>query len=98
MSNIISLPVNYYGNEFSSLVRIIKKDDNVIQLRVTIMNGNLEMLLFGHNVFDCVDGAIISYNKPVNKEALYLQQQVIRSLEKHVKEYPVYLTAGSGIL
>ena len=98
MSNIISLAVNYYGNQFSSLVRITKKDENIIQLRVTITNGTLEKLLLGNNIFECINGVLVSCSKPANPEALYLQQQVIRALEKQVKEYPVYLRTASGIL
>jgi hypothetical protein len=57
--NMISLPVWYRGKEYYSLVRFVGKQ-GYSDIRVTIMNGELEAAMSGHNVFQFRNGFVVA--------------------------------------
>lgn len=81
---MFTISFNYDGNTYSALVHE-KYSLNAKQYRITIMNGELEQLLFGNHILIEKDGNICPC-KPPNSENAKLISEVIKSLN----EYLVY--------
>ena len=76
MSRMISLEFLYQGTLHHTLVRCLSLD-GVRQVRVTIMNGELEALLSGHHIFHIDDGRLVPA-KPGTDPAVTDLQSAIR--------------------
>jgi hypothetical protein len=55
---MFSITFNYRKSQYEALVRVVKQKDNFKKYRITIMNGELEVLLFGHHFFSEEDGKL----------------------------------------
>jgi hypothetical protein len=85
MNKLVALPITYNGTEYYSLVSFIKRD-NCMQLRVTIMNGDLERLLYGNNVFEYSDGRLIADLDSCKREVATLKRTIANALESYLVE------------
>ena len=75
---MITLSFNYNGNKYSALI-LEKFLEDRKEYRVTIMNGDLEKLLFGNNILIERAGKILCPNPP-RPENETLVKQIIQSL------------------
>lgn len=90
MSKLISLPIRYHDREYQSLIRFTKKEDYT-QLRVTIMNGELERMLYGRNVFEVRNGCLVCAIHQ-NGKTTELDKEVRDVLIKYLAESDEYRT------
>jgi hypothetical protein len=85
MNTILSIPVQHNGSEYYALVRCIPAN-NCVQVRVTIMNGDVEKLLCGNNTFQYRNGFIVSDVNKGTKEMIELRRHIKEALQKHILE------------
>jgi hypothetical protein len=83
MNTILSIPIQYNGLEYYGLVRFIP-GNNCMQVRVTIMNGAIEKLLCGNNMFEYRNGLIVDDVQNGSKETVELRRAVKDALQKHI--------------
>jgi len=50
MKKMFSISFNYRKSQYEALIRVIKEKDDRREYRITVMNGELEVLLFGHHM------------------------------------------------
>jgi hypothetical protein len=83
MTKMISVPIKFRGNDYYSLIRFLNKE-GYIDLRVTIMNGDLERALLGKNVFQYKNGYLIA--DLVDEEGMQreLQTEILNALDQYL--------------
>jgi hypothetical protein len=89
MSKIICLPFEYRNKEYYSLVRV-KDIHGCKELHVTIMNGELEVELYGNHIFRFRDGELQSHDPTGGKDCGHLIVQVGQAIRNYVSEHPLY--------
>ena len=77
---MVAIPFNYKNVECFSLVRIKHRSEGV-KLEVTIMNGNLERVFYGHHTFKLDCGCVKSDAEPVDKDVRELHSEIKSALE-----------------
>ena len=79
MATISSMPILFRGNEYHALVRFTREESGS-SVRVTVMNGIIERMLIGRDIFRCQDGLIVA--DPEEKEGIHreLQESIISAL------------------
>lgn len=83
MSSIVSLSIDYNGKDYSILA-LIREHNDSIEFSVTIMNGELEKLLYGSHTFTWRKGTIVmSYRSEEPLQTLILKQQIAKVLEEY---------------
>ena len=87
MKRMLALAFVHQQKEYSALVRVKEYTPNII-LRVTIMNGNLEQLLFGYNLFQYKNKEVIPVNCSSVPAIASLQQTISDHLRKHLHTNP----------
>lgn len=55
---MFSVTFNYRKSQYEALIRVVKQKENRKQYRITVMNGELEVLLYGHHFFNEEDGKL----------------------------------------
>ncbi|MBS1563402.1 MAG: hypothetical protein JST39_03390 [Bacteroidetes bacterium] len=55
--NLLPLKFEYRGTGYETLLRI-KEKDNVTEYHITVMNGELEKMLYGHHVLVLENGSL----------------------------------------
>ena len=93
MSMIISLGFDF-KEEFHYVLITVKELKERIQYRITVMNGELEQLLYDCNVVNEVDGELELDDCNGNKEKWLLKKQIIEALSKYTQKK---IRASSGI-
>ena len=93
MSMIISLGFDF-KEEFHYVLITVKELKESIQYRITVMNGELEQLLYGCNVVNEVNGELELDDCNGNKEKWLLKKQIIEALSKYTHKN---IRAASGI-
>ena len=93
MSMIISLGFDF-KEEFHYVLITVKELKERIQYRITVMNGELEQLLFDCNVVNEVNGELELDDCNGNKEKWLLKKQIIEALSKYTQKK---IRANSGI-
>jgi hypothetical protein len=76
-----SVSFEFEGNNYLSLIRK-KQKGNTTQYCITIMNGELEKLLFGNHVITEVDGVLQIDNAITDPRQAALKMAVSRALYK----------------
>ena len=85
MGTILSLQFQFRGVEYYALVRI-KQRDSCIEHHVTIMNGDLERMLYGNHIFIERDGNLETDPSAVPTDEFMLRQAVCNALSKYHQE------------
>lgn len=89
MSKIITLAVDFYGKEYSALA-LIKEKGEITEFAITIMNGDLEKLLYGSHTFTFNDGQIKMTSRDDEPyTTTVLKQQIVKSLEEYIFSHPI---------
>jgi hypothetical protein len=88
-TTILSLEFSYRSKTYYGLVRI-KMNEGVKCHHVTVMNGDLERLLYGYHIIaEDRDGLLHPVAEAPDEEVQKLQDGIIQSLQRSVwrKEY-----------
>lgn len=88
MIKIISIPLEFRGKEYYTLIRVSRKPE-CTQLKVTIMNGDLERTLYGNNVFEYRNGYLIADISAQDDEAIMLQLAVLTAMDAYLQKHPL---------
>ncbi len=78
MSRFLVIGFDFYDTYYYSLVNC-KPKQNGTEYRLTVMNGDLEKLLFGTNTLHEIDGCLY-FEVPENKEQKDLKVKIVQSL------------------
>jgi hypothetical protein len=81
MKRMLALAFIYKNKEYSALVSVKSFTPKII-LRVTIMNGDLERLLFGYGLFEYANG------DPDIQAIASLQRIISDNIREHLRSNP----------
>lgn len=82
MTDIVSLPFKYNERSYTALITIKKASDHT-EYRVTVMNGELEKLLFGHHIIIGKNGHFLTGEVFENSATQQLRQAILGALTNH---------------
>lgn len=85
MSSLLSLGFEYKGCHHSFLARV-KEDGNKTEYHVTVMNGELEKLLYGNHVITGSNGQIIADMPDATGDQHLLKYYITKALSKYLHE------------
>ena len=84
MGTIMSIGFEFKGKEYYTLIRVKEKSDKT-EYHITVMNGELEKLLYGNHIINEVNGHLqIDSGLEVNEQGK-LKRQIIDALIKHLQ-------------
>jgi hypothetical protein len=55
---MFSISFNYRESQYEALIRVVKQKEDRKEYRITIMNGELEVLLYGHHLLKEENGKL----------------------------------------
>jgi len=87
MDKIISLEFKYRSRMYYALIRT-KEDGDTKLHSVTVMNGDLERLLYGNHVILEKEGCFQSAMPVVNRQIGELKQSIINALCSYTRATP----------
>jgi hypothetical protein len=82
-SEFLSVQFEYAGEKFYSLIRK-KKKINCIEYHITVMNGELEKLLYGNHIIKQVNGILQAESLSPDKKIAELKQCITKALQKYL--------------
>jgi len=85
---MLVIKFEYRGAGYEALVRIKPKETKT-EYYITIMNGELEKMLFGHHVIIDENGCLQTGVVP-DAETAYLKSKIAGALESHIRPAPVH--------
>jgi len=95
MDNIISLEFIYHSRMYYALIRT--KEDGDIRLHsITIMNGDLERLLYGNHIIVEKEGCFQSALPVMKKQIGDLKQSIINALCRYFRATSPHQSKDSG--
>ena len=83
MGTILSLGFEFKGKEYYSLIRVKPRNDKT-EYHITVMNGELERLLYGNHVIREVNGELDIESFPPRNEQCKLKRQIAEALDRHL--------------
>jgi hypothetical protein len=90
MASIVSIAFPFRGS-FHSVLVSVKELNNQVQYRLTIMNGDLEKLLYGCNIINEVNGDLELDDCDGNLEKWELKKQIVTALSAHLNKKVIEL-------
>lgn len=85
---MLTISFLYKGNRFMAVVRE-KYYINGKEYRVTVMNGELERMLFGDHIIKEVDGEIAA-NPLLGGDKKELQESIVKALKERFSESRIF--------
>src|SRR5687767_9837606 len=82
-TDFLSVQFEYEGENFYSLVRR-KKKINCIEYHITVMNGELEKLVYGNHIIKQVNGTLQTECLSPDKKITDLKQCITIALQKYL--------------
>lgn len=85
MATVLSIGFEYHNRSYYTLIRVCQKD-NAKEYHVTVMNGPLESLLYGCNIFTEKNGKLENEAalSPLSEEQTALRMTIGRALEHYL--------------
>ncbi len=83
-----SIPFTFHDKLYYALVRFNNKKES-IELRVTIMNGDLEKILYGHNIFEYRNGYLVVDCPEQPPLLAELKLSVLHGLDEYFQQHPL---------
>ena len=83
MATIMSLGFEYKGKEYYSLIRVKERNEKT-EYHITVMNGELERLLYGNHIINLVNGELDLEEIREDSEQCKLKKQIAEALNKHL--------------
>jgi hypothetical protein len=84
MGTIMSLGFEFKGKEYHSLIRV-KEREQKTEYHITVMNGDLERLLYGNHIVSEENGDLNADNLPDTNDQWKLKKQIVEALSKHLQ-------------
>lgn len=88
MTKIISLPFEFRGQEYYTLIRA-RSTPECTKFKVTIMNGALEQAMHGDNIMEYRDGEVFCSMNEDENEAAALKRTVVNMLKEYLVSHPI---------
>lgn len=85
MAKLLNIGFEYKGCIHYSLIRV-KEKENCIEYQVTVMDGNLEKLLYGNHIIKEVNGQL-EIDLPDDNEQRELKTTIAQSLNAYLQEH-----------
>ena len=85
MSSILSLGFEYKGLSYSFLARVKEKGETT-EYHITVMNGDLEKLLYGNHILSGSNGHIMIESSDESNDQVKLKAQIARALNSYLEE------------
>ena len=85
MAKLLNIGFEYKGCIHYSLIRVKEKEDWV-EYQVTVMDGNLEKLLYGSHIIKEVNGQL-EMDLPDDNEKRELKTTIAQSLNTYLQEH-----------
>ncbi|WP_127126223.1 hypothetical protein [Pseudoflavitalea rhizosphaerae] len=82
MTDMLVFGFHYKQRFYKAIANIWKKSTNGLY-RITVMNGDLERLLFGNNILSLKDGRFLMEDSIGDLEVRQLQQALMLGLNNH---------------
>ncbi|QEC40175.1 hypothetical protein [Pseudobacter ginsenosidimutans] len=82
MTDMLVFGFHYKQRFYKAIANIWKKSTNGLY-RITVMNGDLEKLLFGNNILSLKDGRFLMEESIGDLEVRQLQQALVLGLNDH---------------
>lgn len=89
MEKILSLPFSYCDKEYYTLVRVNKNSQGCFELKITIMDGELESLLHGDHIFVVREGRLDESVPPFARKTAKLKSQIADALKRYFDSHPL---------
>ena len=86
MATIMSIAFEFKGKEYYSLIRVKERNEKT-EYHITIMNGELERLLYGNHIICPVNGSINLEELNENTEQCRLKKEIAVALDRHLHVY-----------
>jgi hypothetical protein len=83
MGTIMSLGFEFKGKEYYSLIRVKERNEKT-EYHITVMNGDLERLLYGNHIVCEENGDLDPENLPETNDQWKLKKQIVQALNKHL--------------
>jgi len=90
MAKLLNLGFEYKGCIYYSLIRV-KEKENCTEYQVTVMDGNLEKLLYGNHIIKEVNGQL-EMDLPDDNEQRELKTIIAQSLNVYLQEHSNFST------
>lgn len=84
MGTIMSLGFEFKGKEYHSLIRVKEKEEKT-EYHITVMNGDLERLLYGNHIVREENGELNTEGFPEINDQWMLKKQIVQALSKHLQ-------------
>lgn len=83
---MFSIRFNYRKSAYEALIRVVKEKGNKKEYRITVMNGELEMLLYGHHMLKEEDGKLDFSTHGIPQHVAELRTIIAEAFEMHQTE------------
>lgn len=82
MSDMLVFGFHYKERFYKAIANLWKKSTNGLY-RITVMNGDLERLLFGNNIVSLKEGKFMTAEAAADTEIKQLQEALVIALNDH---------------
>ena len=86
MARLLSIGFSFFQEDHYTLIRVIEKPTQT-EYHVTVLNHELDQLLYGNNVFVAKDGSIHLDRTSHNKAQEILRMQIAEAISDHLKVF-----------
>lgn len=86
MPKMLSLGFEFGETHYSFLAQV-KEKDNRTEYHITVMNGELEKVLYGNHVIFEINGQLQVEGPSENNKQLALKNQIAESLNQYLKRH-----------
>ncbi|HUQ66343.1 MAG TPA: hypothetical protein VM101_09315 [Flavitalea sp.] len=93
MEKILSIPINYLNREFYSLVRVFKFSQEHFEVRVTIIDEEIDSSLHGNHIFVVREGKLQVDLPSEARNLAKLKLEIANALNKYFETHPLTKTA-----
>jgi hypothetical protein len=83
MGTIMSLGFEFKGKEYYSLIRVKERNEKT-EYHITVMNGDLERMLYGNHIINEVDGELEAGTVADGNDQLLLKSKIAEALNRHL--------------
>jgi hypothetical protein len=85
MTGMVSVQFEYKQNSYQALISTKENGDDK-EHRITVMNGELEKLLFGHHILIEKNGNLLLTDSDEDSEVAQLRKAVAGALSNYLKQ------------
>lgn len=86
--NMIAVPFEFRSKDYCSLVRV-KRLQGFTEFHVTIMNGDLERVLYGSHIYRLEEGVLQAYSQSDDQSITELQEKIGWAIMDYLARNPI---------